>query len=104
MSKDMSKKNIELHRCILDAMHDLYVRKNNDYGNSVHDTYLKFGPDAYSIRMNDKLNRAINLVHNGTENAYVTSDSLKDTLIDLANYAILMCIELEDDFKGDLDD
>ena len=99
----MCEKNIEIHRRILDAMHELYVAKNNDYGNSVHDTYMKFGPDAYLVRMNDKLNRAINLVHNGTEKSYVTSESLKDTLIDLANYAILMCIELEDDFKGDLD-
>ena len=87
----------EMHKKILEEMHDLYVRKNQDYGNSVHDTYLKFGPNAYLVRMYDKLNRIHHLTSSGCGSAYVTDERIQDTLLDLANYAILMSMELRRD-------
>ena len=30
---------IEKHKELLDYIHNLYIRKNHDYGDSVHDTY-----------------------------------------------------------------
>ena len=80
-------------------MHDLYRRKNQDYGNSTHETYLKFGTAAYLVRMYDKLNRLYALTQRGI-NAKVTDESIHDTLKDLANYAILMSMELTLDNKG----
>lgn len=74
-------------------MVELCERKNADYGSSVSDTYKKFGMNAYLVRMNDKLNRAITLVNN--DNQQVKSESLRDTLIDLANYSVLAIIDLE---------
>ena len=74
-------------------MVELCERKNADYGSSASDTYKKFGMNAYLVRMNDKLNRAITLVNN--DNQQVKSESLRDTLIDLANYSVLAIIDLE---------
>jgi hypothetical protein len=89
----------ELHKRILDEMHELYCRKNQDYGNSTHETYLKFGTAAYLVRMYDKLNRLYALTQKGA-NARVTDESIHDTLKDLANYAILMSMELKLENKG----
>ena len=63
------------------------------------DTYLRFGPVSYLVRMYDKLNRIHHLTCKDTENTYVTDESIQDSLIDLANYAILMAIELRLDKK-----
>lgn len=88
--------NIERHKRVLDEMHNLYVAKNNDYGDSVHDTYLKYGPMAYLVRMEDKLNR-IRMLTNKPESCKVQDEKVLDSLIDLANYSILMYMELEAD-------
>lgn len=90
----MMEQKFEMHAEIMKEMHDLYLRKNRDYGDSTHDTYLKFGASAYLVRMYDKLNRLHTLTKQGEGSAYVTSESIQDTLMDLANYAILMMIEL----------
>lgn len=93
----MMEEKFELHKRILEEMHNIYMRKNTDYGDSTHETYLKFGPNAYLVRMQDKLNRVHNLVKNGSGNTYVADESIHDSLLDLANYAILMSMELRMD-------
>lgn len=50
--------NLELHQEIINNLHDIYVEKNHDYGNSVHDTYEKYGLTSFLVRLEDKLNRA----------------------------------------------
>lgn len=87
---------LKRHSEILDKMNDLYERKNNDYGNSVHDTYLKFGPSAYLVRMYDKLNR-IHTLTSTPDSCKVQDEKVLDSLIDLGNYAILMYMELEEE-------
>lgn len=90
-----SENKIELHQDLLNKMHDLYVSKNDDYGDSVHDTYEKFGMTSFLVRMSDKLNRATAL--SKKDSIKVTDEKLEDTLLDLANYALLAIIELEND-------
>jgi len=85
----------ELHKQICDDMHDLYVRKNRDYGSSVTDTYKKFGITSFLVRIADKFNRVTNLV--GKDENLVKDEKIEDTLMDLANYAILALIELKMD-------
>lgn len=92
MSRDQKKDNITLHQEILDYLHGLYVAKNADYGNSVHDTYKKYGLTSFLVRMEDKLNRVRSLNQKGE--AAVKDEKIEDTLLDLANYAILAVIEL----------
>ena len=83
--------NIELHKKMLDDMHNLYITKNHDYGNSVHDTYEKYGLTSFLVRIEDKLNRARTLSKN---DAKVNNEKIEDTLMDMANYAILAVMEL----------
>ena len=79
---------------ITDEMVNLYERKNSDYGNSIHDTYNKYGAVAYLVRMEDKINRVRSLTQS---NSQKVDEKIKDTLVDLANYSILMLLELEGD-------
>lgn len=86
------KDNITLHQELLNYLHDLYVAKNSDYGNSVHDTYTKYGLTSFLVRLEDKLNRARAL---SQKKGLVGDEKMEDTLLDLANYAILAVIELK---------
>lgn len=88
---------IDVHKKLLDDMHDLYIKKNADYGNSVHDTYEKYGLVSFLVRMEDKLNRVRNLNKDNVKisDAKVKDEKIEDTLMDLANYAILAIIELK---------
>lgn len=83
---------IKVHKELLDNIHNLYVTKNHDYGDSVHETYLRYGLTSYLVRMEDKLNRARML---DKADSKVKDEKLEDTLLDLANYAILAVLELK---------
>ena len=67
-------------------MTELYERKNKDYGNSFDKTLNEFGIVAGLIRLNDKMNR-VKSIYN--KDVSVKDESLEDTLIDLANYAVM---------------
>ena len=84
--------NIEKFKAITKEMADLYEKKNNDYGNSFDQSCDKHGLIAAIVRMEDKLNRAASLIDKDT---MVKSESIKDTLTDLANYAIMSRMWLE---------
>lgn len=84
--------NVDKFKQITDEMVKLYERKNSDYGSSIHDTYMKYGAVAYLVRMEDKINRVRSLTQNNNQKV---DEKIKDTLIDLANYSILMLLELE---------
>ena len=82
---------LDKHEQLCEYLNDLYAKKNHDYGDSVHDTYVKYGLTSFLVRMEDKLNRARTLSQN---EALVNDEKLTDTLLDLANYAIISVIEL----------
>ena len=84
---------IEKHQEILNQIHTLYINKNHDYGDSVHDTYEKYGLVSSLVRLEDKLNRARTLYQKNE--IKVTDEKLEDTLLDLANYAILAVLEMK---------
>lgn len=84
---------IEKHQEILNQIHTLYINKNHDYGDSVHDTYEKYGLVSFLVRLEDKLNRARTLYQKNE--IKVTDEKLEDTLLDLANYAILAVLEMK---------
>ena len=83
---------IERHKQICDNLNEIYIKKNHDYGDSVHDTYVKYGLTSFLVRMEDKLNRARTL---SQKEAKVEDEQITDTLLDLANYAILAILELD---------
>lgn len=80
------------HRQICDKLNDIYRRKNADYGDSFGKSFEKHGLYASVIRLEDKFNRFENLI---TKEALVKDESIIDTLLDMANYAIMTVVELE---------
>ena len=87
---------IEKHKELLDNLHNLYITKNHDYGDSVHDTYEKYGLTSFLVRMEDKLNR-VRTLNKNINNIQVPTEKIEDTLLDLANYAILAVLELKEE-------
>lgn len=72
---------------ILDGMLTTYIKKNHDYGNSFDKSLDEEGLAAARIRMGDKWNRFKQLSKG--EDALVKDESIKDTLLDLALYAVM---------------
>lgn len=87
---------IEKHKELLDNLHNLYIAKNHDYGDSVHDTYEKYGLTSFLVRMEDKLNR-VRTLNKNSDDIQVPTEKIEDTLLDLANYAILAVLELKEE-------
>lgn len=80
------------HQLICKDLHDLYQKKNADYGNSFADIYAEVGmPYAYG-HLAEKLRRIRSLMN---QPANVKGESMRDSLVDLANYAILTIVELD---------
>ena len=65
----------------------LVEKKNHDYDNSFDKTMDKYGDTAYFLRIEDKLNRLINL---SKKEAKVNDEKVEDTLKDIIGYTLLM--------------
>ena len=79
---------------ITNKMIRIFKKKNHDYGNSFEQSLNEEGLAASRLRMGDKWNRFKTLSKPKTE-AKVNDESLRDTLVDLANYAIMTVIWLD---------
>ena len=90
--KPLEANKIEKHKLICEKLNKLYEAKNADYGDSFGKSYKEYGLTMPCIRLEDKLNRLKSL--NFSKSAKV-NESIEDTLMDLANYAIMTLIELE---------
>ena len=84
----------ERHAELCRQLNDVYTRKNHDYGDSFHVTYLEEGLAMSRIRLSDKLNRFKQLSKDPNRQA-VQDESMIDTLLDLANYAIMTVMEID---------
>lgn len=87
------KELIERHAAICNELGKLYAAKNADYGDSFHATYLEEGMAMPRIRLSDKLSRFKALTRSGRQQ--MSDESIRDTLLDLANYAIMTIMELD---------
>lgn len=68
----------------------LFEKKNKDYG----DAFANFGTIGVLVRLSDKISRAVSISKSSV--TLVKDESLRDTLIDLHNYAA-MAIMLMDE-------
>ena len=84
---------VQRHKELCEGLTDLYARKNADYGDSFHISFSEEGMAMPRIRLGDKFNRFKTLSRGGQRK--VTDESIKDTLLDLANYAIMTVLEIE---------
>lgn len=71
---------------VTDELEALYTRKNKDYGDSFTDSMETFGMISSVIRLNDKMKRITSLMSNEQQ---VNDESVRDTLVDMANYSIM---------------
>ena len=85
---------VEKHMELCKKLNDIYAKKNHDYGDSFHDTFVEEGMAMARIRLSDKLNRFKKLSRDGVGRE-VVDESIVDTLMDLANYAIMTVLEME---------
>lgn len=67
---------------------ELLIKKQHDYGPG---NIARFGLKGVTVRMNDKIERLINLTWDNLE---PKNESVHDTLIDLLNYACIGIILL----------
>lgn len=85
---------VERHEQICNYLTNLYEKKNNDYNDSFGKSYKEYGMAMPCIRLEDKLNRLKSLtVHNHKQE--ILDENIRDTLEDLANYAIMTIIEMD---------
>ena len=66
---------------------ELFKKKNSDYG----DAFAKYGVIGVLVRLNDKIMRLQNL-HISQKKASVLDESIRDTIIDIHNYALMAVI------------
>ena len=81
------------HRDITKELRKTYKKKNKDYGDSFANSLDKHGLIAAIVRMDDKMSRLSNLV--GADELMVTSESMRDTVMDLANYCIMTAMWMD---------
>lgn len=80
-----------MHRLICKELTETYIKKNHDYGDAFSETYDKLGIISAVTRITDKTNRLVSLC---TKEQRVDDETLEDTLMDLANYAIMTVMEM----------
>ena len=86
--------NVQIHGKVCQELNETYEKKNADYGNSFENSLDKHGLIAGIVRMDDKMSRLISL--NSKKEQQVMDESLRDTLMDLANYAIMSVMWLDE--------
>lgn len=90
--EDCNRATTSSFSSILKEMQELYNKKNHDYGNSFSETIQEFGFTPAIARINDKLKRVKQMVKG---EPMQVKESMRDNLIDIANYCILTVIELD---------
>ena len=69
---------------------ELFTKKNADYG----DAFAKYGVIGVLMRIEDKIQRSMSITKNGVN--LVNDENIKDTLLDLHNYAAMALMLLEE--------
>ena len=74
---------VEELKKIQDECRELFQKKNSDYG----DAFAQFGTIGVLVRISDKISRIVNITKSGV--TLVDDEKLRDTLVDLHNYAAM---------------
>lgn len=72
---------------------ELFKKKNADYG----DAFAKFGLIGVLMRIEDKIQRSLSITNKGVN--LVSDENIKDTLLDLHNYAAMALMLIEENNK-----
>ena len=69
---------------------ELFAKKNADYG----DAFAKFGVIGVLMRIEDKIQRALSITKSGV--TLIDSESIRDTMLDLHNYAAMALMLMDE--------
>lgn len=83
----------EIHKYYCTLLNATYRAKNHDYDDSFAKSIDDVGYIAAITRLSDKMQRAKALLLSGEQK--VSDESVQDTLMDLANYALMTAVEYE---------
>jgi hypothetical protein len=86
----MYKTRVDQMINVHDEALELFRKKNTDYG----DAFATYGTVGVIVRMGDKIQRLLSVSNKGI--ALVDNESLRDTLIDLHNYAAMGIMLLDE--------
>ena len=92
MGEQSKKTDADRFKEITDKMFETFKAKNHDYGSSFSNLFKECGMTYAYGHMAEKLERVKSLMK---DDAKVKGESMKDSLYDLANYAILTIMEIE---------
>ena len=81
------------HMELCKYLNNLYATKNQKYGDSFSMTVQKYGIIAALTRLSDKWQRFETLIL--TKDPGTPDESIRDTLLDMANYCIMTVMELD---------
>lgn len=84
--------NPQKHADICTELNGIYTQKNAAYGDAFGETFQKLGIVSAITRITDKVNRLQTLALNPDIDR--GDESLEDTCMDLANYAIMTVMQL----------
>jgi hypothetical protein len=69
---------------------ELFKKKNIDYG----DAFAKYGVIGVLMRIEDKIQRSLSITKNGVN--LINDEGIKDTLLDLHNYAAMALMLIDE--------
>ena len=81
---------VEQLKVVQDESRELFSRKNTDYG----DAFATYGTIGVLVRLGDKIQRLSSITKKNV--TLVDDESLRDTLIDLHNYAAMAVMLLDE--------
>lgn len=89
-----TEEKYRFHKVQCDKLNPLYIAKNTDYNDSFGKGIDSMGYMSALVRMEDKMNRVKALLAS-SDTAKVNDESVSDTLLDLANYSLMLLTEYE---------
>ncbi|MCM1226380.1 MAG: nucleotide modification associated domain-containing protein [Clostridium sp.] len=84
----------DIHKSYCDKLNGIYRAKNTDYDDSFAKGIDNMGYTSAIVRMDDKMNCVRSLLLNNADKPQV-NESVMDTLLDLANYSLMLLTEYE---------
>ena len=85
----------QMKKVQMDAL-DIFTKKNIDYG----DAFAKYGVIGVLMRIEDKIQRSMSITKNQV--ALVDDEKIRDTLLDLHNYAAMAIMLLDEKETEDI--
>lgn len=97
MSENSEQIRINQLKLVQKEALSLFRKKNADYG----DAFATYGPIGVIMRIGDKIQRLISIEKKGVN--IVKEETIRDTLIDLHNYAAMAIMLLDEEMIDSVD-